>query len=188
MGLYVSFEDVRVRLIGKVRFTEDESDENKMSIKLAKKLIEEAESQVEMDLSPRYQTPFVTTDGAEFKNLPLNPTRNVIKTLCELVSVIRILETDFGSGTAIDGDKYIQKIQKRYDDIIENNILAKIYEEQKQYKFPPLPELKKNWFNTEADDGFPGMVLVSNDRTTTDNPAKQINDPAQSFWWGVLDD
>ncbi len=189
MGLYVGFEDVRLRLIGKVRFTEDETDENKMPVALANKLIAEAEGQVEQDLSPRYAAPFQTEEGTAFKNLPERPTKLILKTLCELKAVIRILETDFGMGTAIDGEKYIKKVADRYKAIIQDNILAKVKnsEDQKQWAFPPLPGLKKNWFNTEADDGYAGMVLVTS-RGDGAYPQTQINDPSETFWSGVLDE
>lgn len=190
MGLYISFEDVRVRVIGKVRFTEDTEDENKMSIVLANKLINEAESQVETDLSPRYAAPFQTEEGKPFKDLPERPTRLLIRTLCELKAVIRILETDFGSGTAIDADKYIKKIADRYKAIINDNVLAKTEQakDQKQWMFPPLPGLRKNWFNTEADDGYSGMVLVTNSNSPHDFASKQINSPGETFWSGEIDD
>jgi len=189
MGLYVTFEDVRIRLIGKVRFTEDNADENKMQIALANKLINEAEGQVEQDLSPRYAAPFQTEEGTAFKNLPDRPTKLIVKTLCELMSVIRILETDFGMGTAIDGEKYIKKVKERYDSIKNENILGKVdgAADQKQWKYPPLPGLRKNWFNTESDDGYAGMVMVTS-AGHGDYPAKQINSPGETFWSGVIDD
>lgn len=191
MGLYISLEDVKIRLVGKVRFTSSSEEENKMLDSLANKLISEAEAQVEQDLSPRYAAPFQTEEGTAFKNLPDRPTKQIIKTLCELMAVVRVLETDFGSGTAIDGEKYIKNIEKRYKSILNDNILAKVKgaEDQKQWSFPPLPGLRKNWFNTEADDGYPGMVLVSSSSDGRgDYPFKQINSPGETFWSGILDD
>jgi len=70
MPLYITLEDVRLRLIGKVRFTTNPLDENKMSETLANRLIDEAEGQVELDLSPRYAAPFQTVSGTAFSNLP----------------------------------------------------------------------------------------------------------------------
>lgn len=189
MGQYILFEDVRLRLIGKVRFTEDDSDENKMQITLADRLINEAEGQVEQDLSPRYAAPFQTDSGASFDSLPDRPTKEILKTLCELKAVMRILETDFGTGTAVDGEKYIRRIEARYDKIINERLLAKVdgAKDQRQWAFPPLPGLKKNWFNTQADDGYAGMVLVTSQGDGA-YPSKQINDPSETFWSGMLDD
>lgn len=188
MGRYISLEDVRVRLIGKVKFTEDEQDENRMHVSLANRLILEAEAQVEMDLSPRYASPFQGINGEAFLKLPTN-TREIIRTLCELKAVIRVLETDFGTGTAVDGDKYIRRIEDRYNKIINERVLAKVpgMEDQKQWAIPPLQGLKLNWFNTQADDGYAGMVLVSGN-AFGEGAARQINDPSETFWSGVLDD
>lgn len=191
MPQYIKFEDVRLRLVGKVRFQEGTDDEdNRMPVSLARRLIDEAEGQVEQDLSPRYTTPFVSATDETFATLPDRPTKNIIRTLCELKSVIRILETDFGAGTAVDAEKYIKNLEKRYRSIIDDNVLAKFdssYESSRQWKFPPLPDLKKNWFNTKADDGYVGGVFVTS-QDDGDYPAKQINDPSETFLNGVFDE
>jgi hypothetical protein len=166
--MYIKFEDVRLRLVGKVRFTDDIDDENKMPKALAIRLIDEAEGQVEVDLSPRYAAPFVNSAAPNtFASIPDRPTKNIIRTLCELKAVIRILETDFGAGSSVDGAKYIKNIADRYKDIVNNNILAKPSDDFKgsrQWAFPPLPNLQKAYFNTEADDGYAGMgPLVTSD-------------------------
>jgi hypothetical protein len=186
MPQYIKFEDVRLRLIGKVRFAdtiEEAEESGKMFRGLAMRLIDEAEGQVETDLSPRYAVPFVHKDTGKFQDIPDRPTKNLLRTLCELKACVRILETDFGSGTAIDGEKYIKKIQDRYKDIISNNVLAKLKdkEDTRQWAFPPLPDLKKNYMNTEADDGYPGMVMVTSSGDG-DYPSKQVNDPSESWF------
>lgn len=189
MGLYVQLEDVRVRLIGKVKFTTSEDDENKMHEDLANRLINEAEGQVEQDLSPRYAAPFQTSDGTAFRNLPSRPTREILRTLCELKSVIRILETDFGRGTIIDSDKYAVSIQKRYDSIV-GQVLGKKKmngEEAQGFAYPPLPGLKLNWMNSQSDDGFMGAVLTTS-QGDGGYPSKQVNDPSESFWNGIIDE
>lgn len=189
MGLYIAFEDVRVRLIGKVRFTNDENDENKMHEKLANKLINQAEGDVELDLLPRYMAPWQTPEGAAFKELPDRPTKLYLKTLCELLACVRILETDFGSGSAVDGEKYAEKLRKRYSDML-NLLLAKKKDgavEALGFLKPPLPGLRLNYMNETADDGFMGQVLVSS-QGDGDYPQKQINDPSESFWTGVIDE
>lgn len=192
MPLYIKFEDVRLRLVGKVRFQDPNSptDENRMSVALATRLIDEAEGQVEQDLSPRFAAPFVSETTKDFKGLPDRPTKNIIRTLAELQAVIRILETDFGAGTAVDAGKYIEKLDKRYKAIINENILAKFtddYKATRQWKFPPLPDLMKAAHNLHGDDGFAGMVLVTS-RGDGAYPAGQIDDPSESFFFANLDD
>lgn len=185
MALYITREDVQVRLIGKVRFTELDSDENRMSIVLLDRLINEAEGDVELDLSPRYMAPFQTDAGTHYRNLPARPTKEIIRTLCELKAVIRVLETDFGYGTVVDGEKYKKEQEKRYSTII-NRLLEKKKHggEESGWKYPPLPSLMLNYMNTEADDGYMGMVL-STSKGDGSFPSDRINDPSESFFNGV---
>lgn len=190
MGKYCRLEDVQARLRGKVRFTDNTNDEGRMLNSLANTLIAEAESQVEQDFSPRYMAPFQTTDGLPFNKLP-DGTRLFIRTMAEIQSVLRILETDFGAGTAIDAEKYSKNIEKRYKKMLDENVLKKVdgKADSRQWFFPPFPGLRKNYFNTEADDGYAGVVLVTSqfgDRG--DYPSGQINDPSENFWSGHLDD
>jgi hypothetical protein len=180
MPRYITDNDVRVRLIGKVRFTESEDEENKMHVTLLKRLIDEAEGQVEYDLSPRYAAPFQTVAGGAFKTLPDRPTKELIRTLCELMAVIRVLETDFGRGTAVDGDKYKEGIQKRYDAVI-GKLMERRAEGELGFKYPPLPSLMLNAHNMEADDGFLGQVLVTSDGDGA-FPGRRINDPSETFF------
>lgn len=182
MGLYIRDEDVKVRLIGKVRFTDDFEDENRMHILLLKRLINEAEGQVEQDLSPRYEAPFVTDAGDAFRNLPERPTKEILRTLCELQAVIRVLETDFGKGTVVDADNYAKQYRERYQEIINKLLKRKEegYSTQVGWLYPPLSGLKLNYMNTEADDGYSGMVL-STSESDGDYAASRINDPAETF-------
>lgn len=184
--LYISLDDVRVRLIGKVRFTTDIEDENRMHEDLAKRLINEAEGQVELDLSPRYEAPFVAEIDDTYGSLPNRPTKEYIRTLCELQAVCRILETDFGRGTVADSEKYTEALHKRYDDMLKRQ-MEKIEEGSFRYKLPPLPGLKLNYMNRAADDGFAGAVLTTSDGKGS-YPAGQINDPSETFGNASLED
>jgi hypothetical protein len=185
MPNYHSKGDIEPRLRGKVRFTDDEADENKMHVRLLSKLQDEAEAQVEMDLSPRYEVPFQTVDGAAFEKLP-TLTRTFIRTMCELQSIIRILETDFGRGSASDGSKYTDALQKRYDKMRDDALQKRKHagEETMQFARPPLPGIMLAAHN-EGDDGFLGEVMTSS-RGDGDYPAKQIDDPSETFAsWGL---
>lgn len=188
MGLYVKDDDVKIRLQGKVKFTEDECEENKMHVKLLRRLIEEAEGEVEFDLSPRFATPFVRYDDAKFDKLPARPTKEIIRTLCELKSVIRVLETDFGRGTAINGEAYAEKQRDRYKALLDKIMARKEEGSGTGWKYPPLLDLKLNYFNKEADDGFQGMVLTTEGNESGSYPSKTINDPASNWWNPGIED
>lgn len=179
MGSYISEDDVKVRLIGKVRFTDDLEDENKMPTILLKRLINEAEGHVEYDLSPRYANPFICADGRAFKFLPDRPTKETIRTMCELQAVIRVLETDFGRGTAVNGDEYAEKLRERYT-MMMDRLLKYKSELGSGWFYPPLPGLQTNYFNTEADDGYNGMV-VNSSTGVGGYPAERINDPSENY-------
>jgi hypothetical protein len=186
MALYTRFEDVRVRLLGKVRFTDDEDEENKMHVLLARRLINEAEGQVEVDLSPRYMAPFQKNDGSAFKNLPSRPTQEWVKTLCELKSAIRILQTDFGRGSATNGDAYKGDLEKQYDKMIKDHLAIRD-QQYKNWVQPPLPDLMLNFGNAATDDGFSGEII----HTTHGEggfPRQRINDPSQTYWNATIDD
>lgn len=195
MPIYTSLADVEIRLRGKVRFQkaganpEDPREEGRMPLSLAGRLIDEAESQVEQDLSPRYAAPLVATATGSYKDLPDRPTKNVIRTLAELQSVIRILETDFGAGTVVDAKKYTDNLEKRYRKIIDETVLKRPdgCENTKQFSYPPLPGLKLAYFNTMADDGYPGGVMHYSGHHSGDYAANQIDDPSTDFFSSVWD-
>lgn len=189
MGQYITLDDVRPRLIGKVQFTTDPDDDNKMQEDLAEELIVEAEGDVEVDLSPRYRAPFQTDGGGAFSELPASPTQAAIKQLCKLKAAIRILETDFGSGSAVEGNKYKAGIEARYKEKVEQLLKKKMdgANPGQGYFYPPLPSLRLNYMNEKADDGYMGSVLVTG-QGDGGYPAKQINDPSENFWNGIIDD
>lgn len=187
MGLYIAFEDVRLRVVGKVRFTEDETDEDKMSVKLANRLINEAEGRVEQDLSPRYAAPFETDGGEKFIRLPERPTKEILRTLCELQACIRILDTDFGKGGAVDGEKYSKNLKTAYDAMIKDMLVKKTDRgvEASGFAKPPLPGLKLNYMNQTADDGFAGSIQIASGSAAQGAATDQINSPSETFWRGL---
>jgi hypothetical protein len=194
MPLYTRFEQVRLRVIGKIRFApegEEEENENLMPISLAKRLMNEAEGQVEQDLSPRYFAPFQTPEGQPFSQLPIRPTQEVIATLCELQSVIRLLETDFGRGSVVNADKYSEALRVRYDAIIKNRILARKAESYQNWAFPPLPGMRLQPFNSTCDDGYSGTpMVVQPSGNSASFPSQRMNDPRDTYWnigWDDID-
>lgn len=188
MSRYMNLKAVKDRLAGKIRFADPgDMDPNKMGTALFTSLINEAETQLEIDLMMRYATPLVGPNGT-FEELP-DTTKLFIRTLAELMGTVRLLETDFGRGTSVNGDKYTEKLQKRYDSMVKS--LMDIKEsDKKSYQTwlrPPLPGLQLA-YNNQGDSGFRGRILHS---TTTHRHAdyayKQINSPGEDIWTGLLD-
>lgn len=195
MGRYINSDAVIVRLRGKVKVTSDpENEPDRMPLLLLNRIINEAEGEVETDLSTRYEAPFVTVDGRPFASLPIRPTQEVLRTLCELLAVVRVLETDFGRGSAVDASKYADSCQKRYDRILygdhEKRIPGLITLRENSYntfQLPPLPGLKSNYHVAQSDNGFSGFVGRTDDTGDGGYPAIQINDPSETFWNGSID-
>lgn len=194
MGRYVTQEAVLVRLRGKVKVTENPDQEpDRLPILLLTRLIAEAEGAVEMDLSPRYLAPFQTLGGGSFSQLPQSPTQMVIKTLCELLSAIRVLETDFGRGSSVDSSKYADSMQNRYNLMIFGNEEKKVpglltlrENTFNIFKLPPLPALRSNYQMAAVDTGFAGFIDRSDDFGFGSYPAMQINSPEENFWNGFI--
>jgi len=183
---YANVAEVKSLLIGKVRFGDDDTDPNKLGPKLFTQLINEAEMQVELHLSKRYQTPFVGISNEPFLKISNPSTRMIIATVAKLQSVMRILETDFGRGSAVAGDEYYKGVEKRYEKMLDTLIGER--EDSHGYKWPPLQGLQLNWANKQGDDGYPGAVLNSSRDMGPTYATGQINDPSQTFWNGGLDD
>jgi hypothetical protein len=179
MPAYCTLADLKTRLMGKVRFTTDELDDNKMQESLATALIEEAEAEIEMRLSVRYEVPFVTESGADFSNLP-QTTRLQIKAIALGEAVKRVLGFDFGRGSASEGDKYLAFAEKDVNSRIDR--LIEIREGQfNHFRYPPLPGIKLAAHNSEGDDGYAGRVLTTSDGYGS-YPSTQINEPSETVF------
>lgn len=185
MPLYTLIEEVKIRLSGKVRVSDEEED-GKMPVKLLRRLIDEAESEVEQDLSVRYEIPFQTVEAQAFSNLPIRPTKENIRILCELKSVVRVLETDFGRGTSVSGEDYREKVDERYTNLVEK-LLERRSDSYNIYAHPPLRGLRLAAHNEVADSGYPGRILSSS-QGDGGFPRKQINDPSENWWNGDIDE
>lgn len=186
MPLYISLSDVKIRLIGKVKFTTDDTEENKMPESLLTRLIDEAEGEIEYRLSQRYEVPFQTTDALAFANLPARPTREQLRTLCELEAVRRVLQTDFGRGSYASGDEYAKGISEDIERRIDR-LIATHDDTRARFKYPPLPGLMLAAHNQEGDDGFAGRVLVTGQGYGS-YPQGQINSPGESIFNGVVEE
>jgi hypothetical protein len=183
---YITNQDVEIRLIGKVRFTDDLEDENRFPRKLLQRLIKEAEGAVERDLSPRYAAPFQHADTGKFADLP-DTTRETLRTMCELMAVIRVLGNDFGRGTVSNGGEFKDEQQRLYDGMRARELAKHHDGSVGQWKYPPMDYLLTSAQNSQ-DDGFHGVIVVSDNGDDAAFPGKQITDPAETFWNGKIDE
>lgn len=184
---YITLDDVETRLLGKVRFSDADDDENRFPRKLLKRLIREAEGQVERDLSPRYAAPFRGENDEAFTALP-STTRETLRTAVELMAVIRVLGNDFGRGTVTDGGAFKKEQSRLYKGIVDRELRKREGHDDSAaaWAYPPLDGLRTHDVNAQ-DDGGHGAILVTG-RGDGDYPAKQITDPSESFFNGEIDE
>jgi hypothetical protein len=176
-----------------VRFTDNDDDEKQFSRTLLKRLVNEAEGQVERDLSPRYYSPFQAIDPANklntlgddsFDKLP-STSKETLRTMCELMGVLRVLETDFGRGSANDAKSYKTSQQERYDAMVKREIKKRDDKEDSpgEWLNPPLKGLYLADHNATEDGTF-GAILVTSHGEAGDFPSHQITDPSENFVTG----
>lgn len=184
---YTTADNVKVRLTSKVQFqSAAEPYQGELPDALLAQIIKRAEMKVELDLRSRYAIPFREQVTNEWKDLPIH-TRDAITEAVDLKAVRMILETDFGSGTGADADKYASSVKKAYGDHVKSLLGFNPESEErdpKRFRFaPPLEGLLLAGSNQHADDGYKGMI-INTDQANHDSAsyaADQINNPARSF-------
>jgi len=195
--LYTTYNSVKIRLVNKVQFQKDSNviEQGELPNDLLGQLIVDAETEVEQDLRSRYSIPFQSKKYGDYNRLP-DHTKRAIRVVVDLKAVIKILETDFGRGTHINAEDYMETSKKHY----EENIMRLLGRDQigqndkiDRFKVsPPLDDLLLALSNREADDGYRGTII--NTDTSVRDPSSyagnEINDPSKSYirkrGWGGL--
>jgi hypothetical protein len=174
--IYSTLDNVKQRLAGKVQFQRRSGvvEEGEMSDDLLAQLIVDAETEVEADLSSRYAVPFVTIQGGPFRTLP-DHSQRAIRTAVEFKAVILILGTDFGRSSPVNGEGYLRFASEQYETYVRK-LLGQNQEGANAGRFkyaPPIEGLRLAPHNREADDGYRGM-LINTDQSTRDSVSTAI--------------
>src|SRR4029077_5229538 len=103
---------------------------------------------------------FQTPEGQPFKCLPRG-TRLYLRTMCQLQTIVRLMETDFGRSTGTEGAKYAETAKTRYE-AMRDQQQALGPNSYNPFTLPPLSGLRLNYMNEEGDTGFRGRVLGLN--------------------------
>lgn len=187
--IYTSFESVKLRLVNKVQFQADPKtiQDGELPDALLGQLIVDAETAVEQDLRGRYAIPFRSIRTGKFKDLPDHSNRAVRRAV-DLRAVMEVLNTDFGRGTAVDGENYSKNADKEYKSYICTLLgydpESRTDERHKRFRFsPPLDDMMLAPTNREADDGYKGRI-INTDASRNDATSyaeDQINNPAASY-------
>lgn len=183
--IYTTIDSVKVRLEGKVQFqTENPPLDGEIPDALLIQLIMDAETDVEQDLRSRYAIPLQSKCHGNFKSLP-DHSQRAIRTLMDYMCVIKVMETDFGRGSHINADGYIDNDRRHYRELLEK-LLGKDMQGDGANRFkysPPLDDVKLSASNRAADDGYRGMI-INTDASQNDSVSyaeDSINNPAQTF-------
>lgn len=185
---YTTIDSVKVRLANKVQFQANPKvlEDGELPNELLAQLIRRAETKVELALRSRYAIPFRSKRLNTFKDLP-DHTKEALTTLIDDAAVMAVLKTDFGRGTHINSEGYYKDLKADYDDQL--NLLLGFDQEGenrdqvKRFRFsPPLEDLTLAASNKEADDGYKGMIINTDQKYDVTTYAEgQINDPSKSY-------
>lgn len=186
--LYTTYESVKVRLANKVQFQKDDEQlaEGELPTELLGQLICDAETEVEQDLRSRYMVPFRSKSTGQYCDLP-DHSKRAIRVVVDFQAVLYVLDTDFGRGSHINADKYKENFEKRYTALIKKLLgMDQEGENEKISRFrrtPPLDDLMLSPTNKEADDGYHGMIINTDqdERDAVTYARDQINNPAASY-------
>lgn len=186
--IYTTTDSVKVRLANKVQFQSgDQPVAGELPDQLLAQLIADAETSVEQDLRGRYAIPFQSKTTGTWAALP-DHSRRAIRRACDLMAVIEVMRTDFGRGTAVEGEFYLKTDLDAYSSFIKKLLgqdqEGKSSQHSGRFRFtPPLDELLLAKSNREADDGYKGMIINTDDSCNgaEDYAKRQINNPSQSY-------
>lgn len=183
--LYTTFESVKVRLVNKVRFESSTKEEGELPNALLCQLVQDAEMNVEMALRGRYAIPFQSKRTGRFSDLP-NHTQRAIRQAVDFQSVILILQTDFGRGTHISAEGYVDPNLTNYKNSIKALLGQDMIGEKQVDRFkitPPLEDLKLASHNKESDDGYRGRIINTDSSVSGAETyaAGQINNPSEGY-------
>ncbi len=183
---YTTVDSIRVRLANKVQFESEGGPlDGELPDALLFQLIKRAETKTELELRSRYAVPFRSKSTGSFVDLP-DHTKAAICTLIDDGAVMIVLKTDFGRGSHINAEGYIEGLKEDYEEqlnlLLGHDAEGKS-ENKKRFRFsPPLEDLMLSATNREADDGYKGMIINTDQhRNVADYAGEQINDPSKSY-------
>lgn len=184
---YTTADSVKIRLVNKVQFQSkpDSYEEGEMPNQLLCQLIEDAEADVEMQLRGRYAIPLRSKNTNRFADLPSH-TRRVIRKVVDLKAVMLILETDFGRGTHVQAEGYVDtnavNYKKEITLLLGKDMIGAGPEHERFKISPPLEDLLLASHNREADDGYRGRIINTDAApNASDYASEQINNPSQAY-------
>ena len=185
--MYTTIDSVKLRLVNKVQFQQKANVivEGEMPDALLLQIIQDAETEVEQDLRGRYSIPFRSKSTGKFADLP-DHSKRAIRMVVDELAVLKVLDTDFGRGSHITAEGYMENKEKNYDKQI-TKLLGRDKEGNSsphdRFRFsPPLEGMLLAVGNMEADDGYKGRIINTDASPDASTYASEtINDPSLSY-------
>jgi hypothetical protein len=183
---YITLDDVKSRLIGKVEFDDgtlnQPDDMYVLSDDLLSQYVCQAESEVEFELSPIYVIPFVTDSNPPLPYIDLDATAyNLLRTLFLNRACIMVMETEFAKDTGVKGEHFIDNMNAQYKRIMGN--LTKRSPEGR-FLYPQIGNLAVNGsrFVVTGTLGAP-VASGGGDTSALEYANRQGNNPATNVWF-----
>jgi hypothetical protein len=190
LPLYTTVNSVKVRLAGKVQFQSapDVVEPGELPDELLLQLIADAETEVEQGLCGRFFIPFQSIRTGRYADLP-DHSQRALRMAVDLKAVMLILMTDFGRAGHVDAKEYFESQEDLYDKhlaLLLGHGAEQADEKQQVTRWrrtPPLSDLRLAVGNTEADDGYRGTVINTDqsEMGVEDYAKQQINNPSAAF-------
>lgn len=185
--IYTTLDSVKIRLSGKVQFESSSGlRDGELPNALLTQLICDAETDVEQELRSRYAVPFRSASQGTYNTLP-DHSKRALRIVVDYKAVMKVLATDFGRGSHINGDNYFTATEKEYEKAIMRLLgrdMIGTNEKIDRYKVsPPLEDVMLAKSNAAADDGYRGMI-INTDADENDSASyarKSINNPSKSY-------
>lgn len=187
--IYTTVASVKVRLAGKVQFQRDPSAprDGELPDDLLEQLIADAEAEVEQDLRSRYAVPFQSIRTGRYSDLP-DHTQRALRTAVDQKAVMNVLMTDFGRGTHVSAEGYMESLKEHYEAYV-TKLMGRDAEAKSdkvdRYRFsPPLDDLKLFKGNALGDDGYRGTIINTDgsSRGAETYAPGQVNDPSRGIF------
>ena len=177
---YITIDDVKPWLYGKVRFGPDPDTE--MTDEFLATLCAYGETEVLNDLNWFYVVPLVSIRTNDYVGLP-EYTRTFLTQLFVFKSLQRVLAEEFAQKSAVIAKDYVERVKQDYSTIL-SRVTSKDPKTQ-QFRYAPLPDLKinlKNWTGRKVVPLPRRTGGACGPRNNMRYAIGQVTTPAVSWW------
>lgn len=182
--LYTNAAQVKSYIGNKANYDTQVPNGQPLTTAKINKFIIDAEVDVERELSKQYVTPFQTTDGQPFVNLP-RTSLVIIQNICSYLAASKILRIYFGISEGVRGHDYAIELERLYRNSLKDIVTR---DGNGNFTGTPLPGMALNanaLYRTDA--GIPAPMSVSIGGSTNNNinrTRRKLADLNKSIYFG----